>query len=242
MNRSSGQNKQLLISFCGIDGAGKSTQISLLRRALKNDGHRVELITFWDDVVALKRFREDVGHKVFKGDKGVGSPEAPIRRRDKNVQSPFLTLCRMALYALDILSLRRTIGAVRREENGVGADVIICDRFIYDELANLKLYNMFTRFYVDAMLRLAPKPDLAFVLDANPDAAFARKPEYPLEFLHSNREAYLNLARIAGMTIIPPAPINEAHQDILRHIEQKRDAELNRDEADPVMTRKPFAA
>jgi len=203
----------------------------------------MELVTFWDDVVALKRFREGVGHRVFKGDTGVGSPQAPIQRRDKNVQSPLLTLVRMALYVLDAISLRRTVKAIRQEKPGVGPDVILFDRFIYDELANLNHADAFTRFYISAMCRLAPTPDVAFVLDADPDAAFARKPEYPLEFLRANRRAYLSLAGMAGMTIIAPAPISEAHAEILRHVQQQKNAPRARiGAAGHLMERKELAS
>ena len=163
---------------------------------------------------------------MFKGDQGVGSPEAPIRRRDKNVQLPLVTLFRMAIYVLDVLSLRRTVKKALRKKPGVGADVIIFDRFIYDELANLKLGSLLTRFYVWAMLRFVPRPDIAFVLDADPDAAFARKPEYPLAFLHCNRKAYLDLGKMAGMTVIPPLPIDQAHAEVLRQVQQKQYALL----------------
>ena len=75
------------VSFSGIDGAGKSTQIANLRARLQDAGMRVALITFWDDVARLKRIREGAGHTLFKGEKGVGSPEKPVNRRDKNVRS-----------------------------------------------------------------------------------------------------------------------------------------------------------
>ena len=38
-----------LVSFSGIDGSGKSTQIDALRAQLEIDGQRVLLIWFWDD-------------------------------------------------------------------------------------------------------------------------------------------------------------------------------------------------
>ncbi len=222
MKQISPTNKPLLVSFSGIDGAGKSTQISQLCDTLHIAGLRVKLITFWDDVATLRSFREEVGHKVFHGDKGVGSPQAPIRRRDKDVQSPFVTLFRMAIYLLDAISLRVTVKRVLRQKLNVPADVIIFDRFLYDELANLKLSSPLNRCYVNAMLQFhLPTPDLPLVLDANPDAAFARKPEYPLEFLHSNRKAYLDLARIAKMTVVASSSIGQMQTEVFHHVQQK---------------------
>lgn len=206
------QTGKLLISFSGIDGAGKSTQIDNLRNHLEQSGRTVQIITFWDDVATLKQFREGVGHKVFKGDKGVGSPEAPIHRRDKNVQSPLVNLSRLALYFGDALSLRGTVRRVTQSN----ADVVIFDRYLFDELANLKLSSAAIRTYIRSVMRLVPRPDVSFILDADPDAAFARKPEYPLDFLHTNRRAYLTLAEMIGkITIIPPLPIEQAKQAVV---------------------------
>lgn len=206
------QTGKLLISFSGIDGAGKSTQIENLRSRLEEAGRSVQIITFWDDVATLKQFREGVGHKVFKGDKGVGSPDAPIHRRDKNVQSPLVSLSRLGLYFSDALSLRSKVRAVVKSN----ADVVIFDRYVFDELANLKLSSAAIRAYIRAVMKLVPRPDVSFILDADPDAAFARKPEYPLEFLHTNRRAYLTLAQMIGqITIIPPLPIDQAKQAVV---------------------------
>ena len=219
------RRKPLLVSFSGIDGAGKSTQISRLCDTLRQAGLRVKLIAFWDDVAQLKSFREDVGHKVFGGDLGVGTPEAPIRRRDKNVQSPLLTLFRMAIYVVDALSLRWVVRDALQPSSGI--DVAIFDRYIYDELANVNLQNAPTRFYVRILMRLVPRPDLAFILDADPNAAFARKPEYPLDFLHANRSSYLDLSRkIGGITVIPPLSIDEVQAEILQRVMDKKNALL----------------
>jgi hypothetical protein len=52
---------------------------------------------------------------------------------------------------------------------------------------------------------------VAYVIDADPDAAYARKPEYPLEFIRRNREAYLALSRFTGhMTVIEPLSVQAA--------------------------------
>jgi len=197
----------VLVSFSGIDGAGKSTQIANLRARLREAGLRVELITFWDDVARLKRIREGAGHKLFKGDKGVGTPESPIHRRDKNVRSPLLTLARPAIYVADAVSLRQVAKRARRSE----ADVVIFDRYMYDELANLNLRNPAVRLYMMGIMKLVSKPQISFILDADPAQARIRKPEYPLEFLYASRISYLELSQLlAGITVIPPMGLEQA--------------------------------
>jgi thymidylate kinase len=190
-----------IISFSGIDGAGKSTQIIQLQTWLEDVGIRSKLLTFWDNVVVLSRWREYMSRKAFKGDQGVGTPEKPLQRRDKNVTSPAILALRFLLYLADAINLTVTIRHLRKS----GVDVMIFDRYIYDELANLPLNKPWAQGFARLILGLVPKPDAAYVIDADPGAAWARKPEYPREFVFCNRESYLTLARLAGnITVIAP--------------------------------------
>jgi thymidylate kinase len=207
-----------LISFSGMDGAGKSTQIEMLRERLHQAGFRVSLLAFWDDVAMLTGVREFSGHTLFKGEKGVGSPTKPVNRRDKNVRSWYMTAVRFALYFLDAVSLCIVVAKQRR----AGADVVIFDRYLHDELANLNLNHGISRIYARLLLAMTPHPDIAYLLDADPIQARERKPEYPVDFLHQNRAAYLALSKMAGqMTVIPPLPVAEAVQRVLEEILKK---------------------
>lgn len=206
----------LLVSFSGIDGAGKSTHIGHLRDFLTAAGWPVAQLAFWDDVVVFSRFREGVTLKVFKSEKGVGAPGKPVRRRDKNVRSWYLSLARAALYLLDALHLRRVVARARRS----GAAVVIFDRYIYDELANLPLQNRMARAFLRCLGALAPRPDLAYVIDADPEEACARKPEYPLEFSRRCRDTYLRLAQMMGMVVVPPLPLVQAQREMLTRFQE----------------------
>lgn len=203
------------VSFSGVDGAGKSTQINALRTWLEEQGLRVRIISFWDNIATLTGIREGAGHTIFRGEKGVGSPEKPVNRRDKNVQSWPMLCVRLFLYALDAVSTRIH---VRRALQSDDADFIIFDRYIYDQFANLKLRSGFVRAYVKLLMKLVPRPDISYVLDADPAQARARKPEYPLDFIYINRRAYLDLADLlGGITIISAGPIQQMQADVLRH-------------------------
>jgi len=178
-------------------------QIAELWAHLLKAGRRVELRTFWDDAASVKWIREAASHTVFGGDKGVGTPEAPIRRRDKDIQTPLMTMIRLGIYLVDAVSLRSAVRAALRS----GADYVVFDRYIYDELANLNLRNSILRLYMQAILKLVPRPQMVFVLDAEPAQAHARKPEYPLKSMFVSRNAYLRLAAmLPSVTVIPPMP------------------------------------
>jgi thymidylate kinase len=196
-----------IITFSGIDGAGKSTQIKALRRWLTEDGLQVKSLNFWDHVAMFARFREYASRKAFQGDQGIGTPQRPLHRRDKNITAWPVMVLRLFLYLADCISLRVVVSRARR----TAADVAIFDRYIYDELANLPMKQRLFRAFCGLALKISPKPDVALVIDADPEAARARKPEYPLEFLRHNRNAYLALSLMAReIIVIEPLTIEAA--------------------------------
>src|SRR5271166_2496796 len=120
----------VLVSFSGIDGSGKTTQIESLIAALNEAGLRVRLIAFWDDIATLRRLREALGHAVFRGEIGVGAPDKPVNRRDKNIQNPFTMAMRMMLCLIDAVGMKFTIAKMRKTPD---VDVVIFDRYLYDQ-------------------------------------------------------------------------------------------------------------
>jgi len=208
----------LLISFSGVDGSGKSTQIENLCSALHAAGLKTTLLAFWDNVVVGVKYREGFVHKVYKSERGIGAPGKPVNRRDKNMRGWHLTLARHFLYLLDALNLHRVVARAKKS----GVDVVILDRYIYDELSNLNLGNSFSRAFVKLVHGFVPRPDVAYLLDADPVAAYARKPEYPVEFMKKCRRAYFELASLLKtMTIIPPLVLPEAKLAVLKAAERE---------------------
>ncbi len=175
----------LIISFSGIDGAGKSTQIQKLREYFSASGIPVTDLTFWDNVVMFPRLRAGFSRRVLQSDGNIGTPERPAERRDKNTQNAPLLFGRSILHFFDVVNLRRIVRKAKSQNSGV----VIFDRYIYDQLAALPMQSWWAR-------------------------TFARL-QYPIEFMRKYRSSYLELCRLANLKLISPGSVDEVHQAIV---------------------------
>jgi thymidylate kinase len=204
-----------LITFSGIDGAGKSTQIEKLREYLTQQGLSVRILTFWDNVAVLSSLRSGFSRKVLQSDGQVGSPDKPANRNDKNTRSFPLLVGRSLLHLADVFRLRKII---RRERSAGKGSVIIFDRYIYDQLAALPMHHWLARAYARFVLSLAPDTDVSYLLDAVPEEARARKPEYPIDFMRQYRSSYLELRRFAPLSLISADGPDNVHAAIVTRL------------------------
>ena len=207
----------VLITFSGIDGAGKSTQIEKLRDYLNRQEIPVHILTFWDNVAAFSSLRSNFSRKVLQSDGQVGSPERPANRNDKNTRAWPLLAGRAVLHLLDVFRLRKIVRQSRQTDENC---VIIFDRYIYDQLAALPLDHWLARAYAKLVLCFTPRPDVCYLLDASPEEARARKPEYPLEFMKKYRSSYFALRQLAPLGLISSADPDSVHVVILSRLSQ----------------------
>jgi len=208
-----------LISFSGIDGAGKTTQIERLALHLEESGLRVLRLSFWEHIAIWPNLRAGVGYRAVDRGMSRRTDLSFAPRNNKHVRNWYLTTARSGFYLLDIGRVYRLLA--RQEVRA--HDVVIFDRYIYDQIANVYSQSFAARTYGKLLLSLAPVPDLAFVVDASPAEAFARKPEYPLEFVYRNRRSFLQLREIhPELIVVPSAGVNEVAEEIRGHIRRSK--------------------
>jgi len=211
-----------IVTFSGIDGAGKTTQIDCVSAHLVHQGYRVARVNFWDDVAFMAKLRAGVSLAVLQ--KQRTPRQHPALRNDKNVRTWYLMPLRAVFYLLDTLRLRRIVSRLRTGDH----DFVIFDRYLYDQLAQIHSRHWLARAYVRLLVGLAPKPEFAFILDAFPDQAFARKPEYPLDFLYSYRRAFLGLSVfVPQLVVIGPSSVENVRQLILQCLSEGPDVFVN---------------
>ena len=154
----------LLISFCGLDGCGKSTMISMLNEYLQALGYET-FIT----IQPTKEFRRSPAFRTY-------------------MDSPDHTA-----YDYRALSLAATSDRIQHSNHEIlpqlrAGKCVICDRYFYSCLANLRARGYKNDQWIYEVSEAVPKPDIAFFLDIPVKEALARVRSRPEE-----RDRYIDV-------------------------------------------------
>ncbi len=203
--------KSLFITFEGLEGSGKSTQIKLLRGFLTKNEIRVKTLRDPGSTIIGEKIREI------------------LLNRKHTRMAPYTELL---LY----LAARTQMIEEKAKKAFREFDVVICDRFydstiVYQGYAagiNINFIKAITKKFAYNI-----KPNLTFFLDAAPKTALARIKEKdrieskPLSFHDKLRRGYLKLAEFEPkrIKVIPSLSKQEAHkiikQEFLRKWEKR---------------------
>ena len=146
-----------LITFCGLDGCGKTTMIKLLKEKLEREGVKVYLT------------KQPTSHvrqsKMFR----TYMDEEKHEKYDYHALSLLAASDRVQHCNQSILA------ALNRGET------VICDRYFYSCFANLRARGYTADKWIYEVAKWIPKPDMAFFLDVPVEVAIARVRERPEE-------------------------------------------------------------
>jgi len=199
----------MLITFSGLDGAGKSTLIEWLRVELIRQRRAVRVFHMNDDVgvyAYLRGVRDRLKRVVQRGN-GVAAPpttpehdlragrpaaglRAALRAGLRRVRNAVLwnKPIRGALYPIDLL----IFWGYRLYFERIRGEVLIMDRYFYDTLVDLAEGGNFAA--VRLLKRLTPTPHLPVFLEITPLESFARKGEYSVDYLSRRWTGYHTIA------------------------------------------------
>ena len=176
-----------MLVVLGPDGAGKSTVINALESGLAPFFRRYRYI----------HFRPGFGDAASGGSTGKPNTD-PHGQKPRSLPSSWL---KVGYYTADyISSYARTL-----RTQLAASTLIIFDRYYQDLLVDPKRFRLCgCELLLKLLAPLIPKPMLYLVLDAEPEAIHARKPELPLEELTRQREIFRQFAQSEHRAVIIP--------------------------------------
>ncbi len=215
----------MMISFSGIDSAGKSTQISLLESYYKYQNKKCKVIWgrgSWTPGVELIK-------KIVRKDKGFSS-EQKAEYREQIHNNPKK---QKLLLIGSILDLYLYFGIYYRWLNLVN-DELICDRYIWDTCADFKV--MFSEYDYEnwliwrGLIKFIPKPKRSFMLVIPTEESLRRGHLKQEEFMESEErkrekiKKYRSLIEQQKWTDILDGmvSIDEIHKNILSVLDYKK--------------------
>jgi thymidylate kinase len=176
--------ERVTISLDGVDGAGKSTAASILAARLTALNGRPSQVG--RPLEMPPGFIEDVRSAAELDAAGAGRP-----RRD---------------LVADAITWRLAGAAVRLFRGAAEEDAnLVLDRFVCSHRVNQALFgNALSEW--DGLLRRLPRPDVAVLIDVDPELALARsRSRGPLTDLEARADHYERT--VAGFRALVPSPL-----------------------------------
>ena len=204
-----------LITFCGLDGCGKTTMIHWLKSYLEGQGRQVFLTKqptpFVRESAIFRTYMDEENHSAYD-----------YRSLSLLAASDRVQHCNRVI--------------VPELEKG---NVVISDRYFYSCLANLRARGFAEDRWIYEVAGFIPKPDLALFIDVEVEEAVRRvrsreeeRDRYidmPLQY--RLREEYLDIAdAVGGAVMSGQQPVQEEKAALRRLIDEvfSRDAASKR--------------
>ena len=208
------RGRNMLVSFSGIDGTGKTTHATKLTRTFK-------------DIRIPSQFAECLwSPKLSYPFMAIVYLLKGWRRKDYH-KSKILRKVWNYIVILDFLF----IYLFRIKRHLIIGKTVFADKYAYDLLTTLMYNGLYNEKASRIMLKLFPKPDLVFIFDIPEEVSNKRKDdtiEYVRRFgadhdvdkyLKIRREGYIKIAESLGIPIIDARKdFNTLHEEIFNKI------------------------
>ena len=173
------------ITFSGVDGSGKSTQLASLREKLERENWNVVYFHAIEFSLANRISRFFKGKKTFE----------PGKEKAVTRASWFSLALRQKFLIIDVLRFRYLLKKLRKEN----CDYLLSDRYFYDSLINLEYLAsghkprfILWDFKMNFLKQILSRPDRAFYFDIPPEVIMSRErtPEQGIEYLRAKQNLF----------------------------------------------------
>ena len=218
----------MLITFSGLDGAGKSTLIEFLTTTLEGRRQPVTVLHL-NDQVGVYAFLRGLRNRLRGAREDALAPGAPDPKSQKLQRSGPRGLrgalsrlrtvllwnkgLRRLLYPLDLAIFVCYRAYLERAKGRV----LIMDRYFYDTLVDLT--NGRPGPWTLLLERLTPRPTVPVFLDITPEESFRRKREFTIEYLSRRADAYRRVFdRVPNAVRLPNDDLERTKAALLKAI------------------------
>ncbi len=188
----------MLITFSGLDGAGKSTLIEWLRTALEEQQQPVVVLHLEHDLgvyASARWLRDSLEHLVrggrsngaaARGAASIAGPQGGVAMLARRIRNALVwsKIIRRLIYPVDVLVFL----CYRAYFEGIQRRILIMDRYFYDILVDVSSGQRWG--WIRLLKLITPTPTLPVLVETGPEEAYARKGEYSVEYLQNRWAAY----------------------------------------------------
>lgn len=204
----------MIISFSGLDGSGKTTQIHLLADFLKKKGIPFSIVEVGriSIFMQIKKILQIFSHRTVTH---IESVQFDLNK-DSSLFKNFLSIIRQISTILDILIFI----LVFRLPLSFRKKIVLCDRYFFDSISQLYYLKMCSRQVFLFLLKLIPMPEVSFLLKTSYKTAYHRKPEYAKSYFIKKSRFYLFIAKKLNMKVIESNDIQKTSIAIQKHLQE----------------------